>query len=1675
MFKRSLATLLVLLLAALWCGHADAGIYGTANGTYDFSTGDAGTNGGIGADNSAGAGFATFSDKFVLSNGMLIDDLVLTSIWTGNQMTAFTTGAFTVKAEGGSTCKSFTFKDLAIHDYDGSTNLNSITVTTKRADGSTIATHASGVLSFNSTTPTQLSTLINGGTQFNDSFVASVVISWTFQGGAAPSNLNFDNITIANVSALSAPTVSSISPASGPTVGGTSVAITGTGFVNGATVTIGGAAATGVSWNSATSLSATTPAGTAGAKDVVVTNPDTQTGTLSNGFTYIANTAPTFVGVVTTLTVNRNAPATDIKGLLHVSDADSSQTETWTVTSGPSQGILSGFPATASSGFADITPGGTITYQPTAGYSGSDSFTVQVSDGIATASRTITVTVVPPPTVTAAMINISGASGTGGAYKIGDTVTATWNNTALGDNNTGVTTVTVDFSQFGGGAAVAATDSGNTWTATYTIAAGAIEAVNRNVSVTATNGAGSTTTADTTNATVDNVAPTIGSGTLAASNGYLDITFSEGIYGANNGATPLSAAKLALTFTPNGSTATVVISSVKKNNSTVEGSATALTGGETTVRVFFAISGTPSGVETVEIKPANGSSVYDQAGNAMSAAQTSGVKTLNDKLAPTMISATRTDNTHITVTLNENCLNLTKANDGGFTVAETGAPGITYAVSAIAQGGDASHVVLTVADMGVSAKEGVTVTYASGGNGTVQDIAGNAMATDGTGVAVAAWDTTAPTAAISYSPTGAYTTGTVITITATFSEAMATSPVPRIAISGANSLGAADMTFVSPTSYTYAYTVTAGNGIATVTLSNGTDLAGNPLVTTPTSGASFTVLPQVFHAIPGGASSGSCEDWAHGCELSYALATAVSGQEIWVKSGTYKPTAGADRTQTFQLKSNVALYGGFAGSEIARGDRNPTTNVTSLSGDLLGDDGPGFTSRSDNSLHVVTGADSATLDGFTVTGGNADGTNPADPAMFGGGMLNNNASPIVIACVFNDNTGSAGAGMGNINGAAPTVTDCTFSANLSDSGAGMLNYGASPAVTGCTFSGNQAGDGGGMLSSGGTPAIVNCTFSGNTATHGGGMLNDASNPVLTNCSFSGNSASNNGGAIFNSTGASPTIRNSIFWGDSGPGGEIYTDSGTPTVTYSVVQGGYVGTGNIDVDPLLASLGSYGGATRTMALLPGSAAIDTGDAASCAATDQRGIARPQGAGCDLGAFESQGFTLTKTGGNNQSALITTAFANPLELTVTPNNAGEPVDNGVVTFTAPGAGASTNPAITSTTISGGAVSRSVTANATTGSYSVTATAAGASGVTFSLTNWALPAITSAASASFTYGTAASFPVTTTGYPAPAISHSGVLPTGVFLHDNGDGSATLYGTPNASGTFAFTVTAANSAGSANQNFTLTVNAAGDPVSAVDSIAVSPHRHLFGVIPLGGCGDIVPFTVRNNGAAAVTIAPASVAGPDAGEFSIAGDGCAGPLGAGASCTIGIQFCPTSQGSKAAQLQIGHDGVIVTAFLHNHESLQEEAARRMPPVLSQLNIPAIMQAGQTYTITWSLLGYDEDYLSRVVFFDCNGLAAGTCGNSFASNFADSGNMSAVATATGDWNYNGITSRRFDYSYRFTAPAIPTDIVIRFYRKTAGDDAAGKGSLSLLIPGNVAPAGTSYYDAEGRRLQHTIQ
>jgi len=323
----------------------------------------------------------------------------------------------------------------------------------------------------------------------------------------------------------------------------------------------------------------------------------------------------------------------------------------------------------------------------------------------------------------------------------------------------------------------------------------------------------------------------------------------------------------------------------------------------------------------------------------------------------------------------------------------------------------------------------------------------------------------------------------------------------------------------------------------------------------------------------------------------------ASGDQIWVAQGVYY--TGTTQTSSFTLKDGVALYGGYPTSG---GTRDVANNVTVLSGDIGKDDttnanGVTTTISGNNAYHVVKSSNndsSAVLDGFTVTGGNANGGGTDDG---GGGMFNYDSSPTVTGCTFSGNTANRyGGGMYNYYYYSPMVTNCTFSGNTASFGGGMYNsLSSSPTVTNCTFSGNTAHYGGGMYNDSSSPTVTGCTFSGNTADYGGGMFNDyESSPTVTGCTFSGNTASLGGGMYNHSS--SPTVRNTILWGDTASSGaEIYNSdtSSTPTVEHSVVEGGYTGGTNIiTADPLLGTLGDYGGSTETIPLLVGSSAIDS---------------------------------------------------------------------------------------------------------------------------------------------------------------------------------------------------------------------------------------------------------------------------------------------------------------------------------------------------------------------------------------------------------------------------------------------------------------------------------------------------
>jgi hypothetical protein len=243
------------------------------------------------------------------------------------------------------------------------------------------------------------------------------------------------------------------------------------------------------------------------------------------------------------------------------------------------------------------------------------------------------------------------------------------------------------------------------------------------------------------------------------------------------------------------------------------------------------------------------------------------------------------------------------------------------------------------------------------------------------------------------------------------------------------------------------------------------------------------------------------------------VATNGDACEIWVAAGTYEPDRGTgDRAGSFYLHDGVAIYGGFTGTETERSQRDPRTYHSILSGDLTGDDGPNFTNNGDNSYHVVTADgvfETAFLDGFMITGGNAEGGESQERG--GGLLIANEGSPTLINCRFVSNS-AAGTGGGIYNfGGRPRLVNCVFVGNRSGGGGGgMYNFEYGDAVlTGCLFTGNAAGaDGGGMYNyNGSSPTLVNCTFAANSGQLSGGLHKECySSPTLLNCIFWGNTA-----------------------------------------------------------------------------------------------------------------------------------------------------------------------------------------------------------------------------------------------------------------------------------------------------------------------------------------------------------------------------------------------------------------------------------------------------------------------------------------------------------------------------------------------------------------------------------------
>jgi len=335
---------------------------------------------------------------------------------------------------------------------------------------------------------------------------------------------------------------------------------------------------------------------------------------------------------------------------------------------------------------------------------------------------------------------------------------------------------------------------------------------------------------------------------------------------------------------------------------------------------------------------------------------------------------------------------------------------------------------------------------------------------------------------------------------------------------------------------------------------------------------------------------------------------------IWVAGGTYKPAKYTWQIFTaFQLVNDVAIYGGFP---PGGGQRSPDIYETILSGDIDSDDTP-------DTDYVVTGADNAIIDGFTITKGYwaglwCDGTSPTvrnclitengTGGFYGGGMYCvNSASPNLTNCIFSGNLAYYGGGL-HSEYSSPNLTNCIIAYNNSN---GIYGYNSQLIVSGCTIEDNVNK---GIDCSSCDVIVHNCIIKNN---NGEGIYNNnSSSAAITNNRISGNKShgiysytaveieiknnwiygngtGNSGDGIYipNAWPAPAVIRNNtivnnagyginslwpedaniincILWGNNSGSDQLHSDNGTiENVRYSCIQNGDTNNGNINDDPL----------------------------------------------------------------------------------------------------------------------------------------------------------------------------------------------------------------------------------------------------------------------------------------------------------------------------------------------------------------------------------------------------------------------------------------------------------------------------------------------------------------------------
>ncbi|MDQ2829782.1 MAG: hypothetical protein M3Y74_12125 [Chloroflexota bacterium] len=417
----------------------------------------------------------------------------------------------------------------------------------------------------------------------------------------------------------------------------------------------------------------------------------------------------------------------------------------------------------------------------------------------------------------------------------------------------------------------------------------------------------------------------------------------------------------------------------------------------------------------------------------------------------------------------------------------------------------------------------------------------------------------------------------------------------------------------------------------------------------------YQAHPVTRHVAPAGRDSGDCT--ASPCQtIGYAVGLAGDFDTVAVAAGTY--------TEAVTITKPLAVDGAGAGQTIIDGGQSAATGAITAP------------------LVTITGtAGQVTLSGLTLQHGSRGLVNAGRPGV---------ETTHLIDSAITGNFANNGGGIDNTGGSV-TVLRSTIANNLAATfGGGIANTGGSVGdtieVISSTISGNSAidgGFGGGIANTGsaaGAVRVVDSTLSGNTAGAGGAIYNvnaagggaKTGTVTIVDSTVYSNTASGSGiaggGAIYNA-GSLAVIASTIYSNTAGSGGGVYMFSGTAALTDTILagntarggsgpdcsgtltSGGYnllgdnsgcagpvngqngdqVGTPSAPIDPTLGPLRDNGGPTLTLALLPGSPAVDVIPSGACAvATDQRGVTRPANGGtgkmangkpyCDVGAFE-----------------------------------------------------------------------------------------------------------------------------------------------------------------------------------------------------------------------------------------------------------------------------------------------------------------------------------------------------------------------------------------------------------------------------------------------------------------------